>query len=510
MFSTVFSALMQGMEPQIVQVETDISDGLPVFSMVGYLSASVREAEDRVKTAIRNCGTVLPAKRITVNLSPGDVRKQGARFDLPIAVSIMAALGLAEKESLSETLFLGELGLDGSVRPVSGILPTVIFAKDMGFRRCVVPMDNAKEGSVVQGIEVIGVDSFRSVLEYLDCPETFEPARADLEGLFQNNSESEVDFSEIKGQRQMRRGAEIAAAGMHNLLLLGPAGAGKTMLARRIPTIFPELTLEESMEISKIYSVTGSLNGTQPLITRRPFRIPHHTLTASALCGGGRNPMPGEVSLAHLGVLFLDELTEYPKKVLECLRQPMEDGQIQITRVHGNYIYPCRFMTVAAMNPCPCGFYPDRERCSCSPAEIRRHLEHISQPLLDRLDICVEVSSNPFEALRQTEAGESSEAIRKRIQMAIERQRDRFKGTHIHFNSRIPASCIQEYCPLHWADEARMEHVFQKLRLSGRGYHKILKVARSIADLEDCDRIQTRHLNEAVCYRSIDKKYWIR
>ena len=509
MYSTVYSVLMLGLHPQKICVETDISDGLPMFQMVGYLSASVREARERVCTAIRNGGVKIPAKKITVNLSPAGVRKQGAGFDLPLAISMLAALGLVKERTLKETLIVGELGLDGSVRPVKGVLPAVLFAREQGFCRCLVPMDNVREGELVEGIDCVGTKSLMEAVALLNHPEDMQPAKGDFEKFLEKVMDYPVDFAELRGQHMARRAAEAAVAGMHNLLLLGPQGAGKTMLSRRIPTIFPPLTLEESMEISKIYSVTGQLSPEEPMITRRPFRVPHHTLTETGMCGGGRIPLPGEISLAHLGVLFLDELTEYPKPVLECLRQPMEDACIQISRVSGTFVYPADFMLVAAMNPCPCGYYPDRSKCSCSPGEIRRHLEHISQPLLDRMDVCVEMPRDGYGAFRSSGAEETSGHIRDRVIRAVMRQRERFAGTRIRYNAGIPSSRMEEFCPLGKKEKQRMEQVFGTLDLSARAYHKILKVARTLADLEDSKQIQEKHLNEAVFYRSIDKKYWI-
>ena len=510
MYSTVYSVLMMGLYPQKVCVETDISDGLPVFQMVGYLSASVREARERVCTAIRNGGVKMPAKKITVNLSPAGLRKQGAGFDLPLALSVLAALGLVKEQALKETMILGELGLDGSVRPVRGVLPAILFARDQGFGRCLVPLENVREGELVEGIDCVGTKSLMEAVELLNHPAQMRPVKGDFDKFLKKLTDYPVDFAELRGQKTARRAAEAAVAGMHNLLILGPQGSGKTMLSRRIPTIFPPLTLEESMEISKIYSVTGLLSQEEPMVTRRPFRVPHHTLTENGMCGGGRIPTPGEISLAHLGVLFLDELTEYPKPVLECLRQPMEDASIQLSRVSGTFVYPADFMLVAAMNPCPCGYYPDREKCTCSPGEIRRHLEHISQPLLDRMDICVEMPRGGYAELKIAHASEESSArIRDRVIRAVLRQRERFAGTGIRYNAGIPSARMAEFCPLGRKQEQRMEQLFGRLDLSARAYHKILKVARTLADLEDCPNIQEKHLHEAVLYRSIDKKYWI-
>lgn len=506
-FSTVLSASIQGLKVEFVHVEADVSNGLPAFHMVGYLSSEVREAAERVRTAIRNSGLEFPAKKTVINLSPATMRKRGAAFDLPIAVSILISLGQLSGECAEDMLLIGELGLDGCIQKVPGILPIVLEARDAGVACCMVPEANAPEGALVEGIDVIGVRNLKEVFRFLSGSVHLD-AQPYPKGRLNICNEELLDYSDMQGQESVKRAAEVAVAGGHNLLLVGPPGSGKSMAAKRIPSIFPPMTMEESMEITKIYSIMGLVDKNAPLIKQRPFRSVHHTATKAALIGGGMIPSPGEISLAHGGVLFLDELPEFQKAVLEVLRQPLEEHQIRISRTHGNYIFPANFMLVSAMNPCPCGCYPDFERCSCTPGQIQHYLGKISQPFLDRMDICVEAPKVKYESLKSTKKQEGSAKIRARVCKAREIQNKRYAGTHIISNAMLGVKELDIYCCLGRAESKLMEQAFSALGLTARTYHKILKVARTIADLDGSGKIQEKHIKEAIGYRTMDKKYW--
>ncbi len=486
-------------------VEADAGDGLPSFEMVGYLGSEVKEARERVRTAVKNSGFVLPPYRITVNLSPADLRKQGNYFDLPIAVAILAACGQIPDKGLNEWLFAGELGLDGSLRPAEGILALAGSGILAGIKKVMVPKENAKEGASRGDVSVVGVSSLKEVVYLLRYPEKVNFVTVGFE---KEQVGWQEDFSELKGQEMVKRAALAAAAGMHNLLLIGPPGSGKTMTAKRIPSILPRMTREEQVEISKIYSVSGLLQKGEGLIDKRPFRSPHHTISSHALIGGGKRPRPGEISLANGGVLFLDELPEFQKHVLEALRQPLEDGKVTLSRVYGNVCYPTRIMLVAALNPCPCGYYPDRNRCRCTKGEVDRYLNRISQPLLDRIDICVEAGSMRYEEMTAKKLGMSSEMMRKRVECAVQIQKERYQKDGILFNSQLKGAMMDTYCWLGAEETALFQNLFERLGFSMRAHDRILKVARTLADLEEEKQIQVRHLAEAASYRAIDKKYW--
>lgn len=508
-FSTVLSAALQGLSVEPVQVEADVSNGLPVFHMVGYLSSEVKEASERVRTAIRNTGICLPAKKMVINLAPATVRKRGASFDLPIALAVLASMEVVPQEELEGTVVTGELSLDGRVKKVAGILPIVMRAKELGCHTCIVPKENASEGALIEGIRILGVGHLKEVCEYLkkeiilesqECPK--------LQNISNLMDAAGVDYSDIRGQEAVKRAVEVAVAGGHNILLIGPPGSGKSMIAKRIPTILPPTSMKESMEITKIYSVMGMVDKERPLITGRPFRSVHHTVTKAALIGGGSIPSPGEISLAHGGVLFLDELAEFQKPVLEVLRQPLEERQIRITRNHGNYIFPSDFILAAAMNPCPCGNYPDFARCTCTPAQIQNYLGRISQPFLDRIDICIEAPRISYEALSEKRKEETSEEIRERVCRVRKIQSQRFLGTGILNNSMLHVKDLETYCKLGKKEELLMKKAFTALHLTARTYHKILRVARTIADMDGAEKIKEAHLKEAIGYRTLDKKYW--
>ena len=510
MFSTVCSAALCGIKAEIIHVEADVGDGLPMFLMVGYLSSQVKEAQERVKTAMKNSGLKLLPKKITVNLSPADLRKEGAGYDLPIAVAVLASYGYIPQEKLADVLIAGELSLNGEICPIRGVLPMVRLAAARGFRLCIVPKGNEKEGAVIGGIKVIGVRTLREVIDYLNEIASIEPAVFNIEEmLFRAAQDSAYDFKNINGQEAVKRAAEVAVSGMHNLLLIGPPGSGKSMAAKCIPGILPNLSREESLEISEIYSVAGMLREDEPLVGKRPFRAPHHTISAQALAGGGRIPKPGEVSLAHRGVLFLDELPEFRREAFEVLRQPMEEHQVHISRIHGSYIYPANTMVVAAMNPCKCGYYPDMNRCTCTPSEVHHYLGKISQPLLDRIDISIEAPELAYAQLVSERENESSADIRARVMRAHAVQKKRYAGTGIHFNAELTVEGIREYCPLGTEEKKMLEEAFTKLKLSARAYHRIIKVSRTIADLEGSRSIRCSHIGEAICYRSVEQKFWM-
>lgn len=509
MFSTVLSATLHGLCVEFIDVEADVSNGLPMFHLVGYLSSEVKEAGERVRTAIRNSEIMLPAKKIVVNLSPADKKKRGTAFDLPIAVAVLLALEEIPKSSMENILMLGELSLDGAIKRVTGVLPIVMEAKKRGCRKCIIPKENVQEGALVEDIEVIGVSHLKEVCAILKGEKKAVAVKnTALSKYF--SQKNGLDYADIKGQPLVKRAVEVAVAGNHNLLMVGAPGSGKTAIAKRIPTILPPLSVEESMELTKIYSVMGELNDLCPLIVERPFREVHQSITKSALVGGGVIPRPGEITLANKGVLFLDEIAEFQKPILELLRQPLEEHSIKISREKGEYEFPADFIMVAAMNPCPCGNYPDLNRCNCTTSQIQSYLGKISQPFLDRIDICVEVERVPYEELCKAEKGETSESIQKRVIEARKRQQERYKEIGILTNSQLNLQQIEKNCVLRPEDKRFMEQVFEKLELTARTYHKTLCVARTIADLEGSEEIEGRHLREALSYRAMSRKYWRR
>lgn len=515
MYSNIISGAVWGVNALSVNVEVDISSGLPTFIMVGCPGSEVKESRERVWTALKNIGIKIPTARITVNLSPADIHKEGTSYDLPIAVGILSSARTIPAESTDGILMLGELGLNGEIRPVKGVLPIIRHAAKIGIRECIVPKENAAEASVIPGIKVHGAENIVKIIEFLNAgterDRVLPPTITDIKDLFTNNeSAPENPFADICGQEAAKRAALIAAAGFHNMLMSGPPGAGKSMIAGRLAGLLPPLTPEESLEVTSIYSIAGLLKPGQALVTGRTYQNPHHTVSLPALLGGGSTPKPGVISLAHRSVLFLDELTEFDSHTLDSLRQPIENKKICINRSKYSVEYPADFLLVCAMNPCPCGYYPDRNRCKCTESALKKHLGKISGPILDRIDLCVELSPIEFKDISKKgkdNPDESSENMLKSVIKAREIQKNRFLGTSYIYNSQISGQDLEKYCHLDNTEFAFMETLYKKLGLSMRSYHKILRVARTIADLAESETIKKEHLLEAAGYRP-DINYW--
>ena len=511
MLATVLSSALLGIDAYIVKVEVDVAGGLPAFSTVGLPDSAIKESRDRVTAAIKNSGFYFPQTRITANLAPADIRKAGSAFDLPIAIGVMAATNQVDPAKLENATVLGELALDGNIRGIQGGLPIAITAKENGIQNLILPAENAKEAAIVEGVNVYPVASLSEAVAFLNSEKeiTPEPYTLNTDEHKKEQAERHLDLLDVKGQEHVKRAIEVAAAGGHNLIMIGPPGSGKTMIAKRIPSILPRLSMDESLETTKIQSIIGILPSDTPLVVTRPYRSPHHTISDAGLIGGGNVPRPGEVSLAHNGVLFLDELPEFRRNVLEVMRQPLEDRQVTISRAAASLTYPANFMLVAAMNPCPCGFFSDPNRdCKCTPNQIQNYVSRISGPLLDRIDIQVEVPAVKYAELSAETTGEPSMQVQERVESARQIQHQRFADTTIHANATMESKQIRAYCKIDDQAQDLLRVAINQLGLSARAYDRILKVARTIADLDRNPNIEAVHVSEAIQYRSLDRSFW--